>query len=115
MQPLKFLPVAISLEELTELAQIDESLEIGDDLLAMNKMYDDMHLETLAIQILNLLDDKRKIVFLYQLIRSMGFQLTQNDLRKTIHISKNDYYAMLKDVRHITKGVCQYPNDKVRL
>jgi hypothetical protein len=107
MQKIRFLPIAISLEELVENSGVEE-FEIGDDFMAMNQMYDNLEFESLLVQVLNALSDRQKIVFVYQILRSLGFKVTQDSLRRTIHLPKNDYYATLREVKEVVSKTIKY-------
>lgn len=58
----------------------------------------------LVVCILNHLDDREKIIFLYQLIRESGYDITHPELAETLHIGERVYFTHLKKMR-----------DKVRL
>jgi hypothetical protein len=107
MQKIKFFPVAISFEELAELSG-REDFELGDENNCMDGIYNGLEFESLVLQMLNLLPDKHKIIFLYQLLRSTGFNMTHEDLRKSMHLSKDNYNNSLKKVKDLAKKTTQY-------
>lgn len=118
MQKIKFLPYTISIEELSERFSTGEdtgdsySSDMMDDLsdhgLQSEGMIGNIEYESLIIQVLHLLTDRQKIVFLFQLLRSSGFELEQDQLRRTIHLSKNNYYASLREVKDLVSKVAKY-------
>lgn len=104
MQKITFLPISISLEELAEQSELD-SFELSDNNASSNKMMFDLEFESIIIQLLHSFSDKKKIIFLFQLLKSTGFNLTQDELRKTVHLQKKDYYLYLKEIRESVKAI----------
>lgn len=77
----------------------DNEIELGDGLEQVNKTYDTIEFDTLLLQILHTLDDREKVIFLFQVLRGSGYNIAHEPFQKTMHISKKTYVRVLKCVK----------------
>lgn len=97
----RILPSAVNFTELkkTEPYPSESTGETSDNGIQVETMIENTQLEELVVQMLYNLDIEEKCVFLYQLLRDMGYQIDHISLAKTLHISRSKYMDMLQNIR----------------
>lgn len=100
-QPLhNYIPIAYTFSELsTETDEGERPFEISDNGAQANEMLEQQYGTYLLIDILSNLDDREKIIFLYQMIREFGYAVDHGTLAKTLKIHRVTYMDKLKLLR----------------
>jgi len=55
------------------------------------------------------MDDRQKIILLYQVLREAGYNLNHADCAKTLSITRERYMVLLKDVKKRAGKILQMP------
>lgn len=97
------LPETVNFSEIEEEAKKNgfdfTSFEVSDMGQQMEDIQDDLQYEKLTIQILANLDQREKIVFMFQLLRDFGFAIDHKSCAKTLEINRQGYMKLLSIVR----------------
>lgn len=96
---LKFIPTVTTFSDLE-----DEDGEIPFDPMdqvdiVRKESQDTLDMEILVMQVMNNLNDKEKVVFLFQLMRADGYRIDHESCSKVIHVTLRTYMNILKRVR----------------
>lgn len=83
----------------------DGEFDRSDDGKEEISFYSKVNAEGILIQILSSLNDKQKIVLLYQVVRELGYDLTHEDCAKTLSMGRVNYMMFLRDVRKRAKKI----------
>lgn len=90
------------------LSEEDKSgFDFGDDNKQSEEITSMIQADILLLDILLNLDDRQKIIFLYQLLREAGYGLNHGDCAQTIGITRERYMILLKDVKKRAGKVLQ--------
>lgn len=116
-QGLGILPISVNFSDLDVESESDElTYDTGDDGKQAEEMYDTLELENSIFQILNNLNDREKVIFLYQLVRESGYRLDHESCAETMHIKRQWYMTMLGHVKYKAKIILkEYSKYKDRL
>lgn len=76
-----------------------EEFDIGDDEQNNNELYSRIQVDGLLMELLKKLNDREKVILMFQLLRDSGYMLRHEDCAKTISITREGYMSLLKDVR----------------
>lgn len=68
-----------------------------------DRMYSDTNADIILVNLLSKFSDREKIVFVYEILRQSGYGITVQECAKTLSISKQWYFKILKDVRSKAK------------
>lgn len=98
-----FIPTTISIEELAAMIDMNDDFELGDECMAMNTTLSKLEFDTFVLQLLYALNDKEKVVFLYQILRSMGFDVAHKSFQQTLHMDNRTYVTHLNRIRAMIK------------
>ena len=71
----------------------------GDNGLQSEQMFSKANSESILIKMLESLNDREKIILLYQVMKYFGYDMTQERLAKTLNFSRISYIALWKKVR----------------
>lgn len=95
-----FIPVAMNFSEL-EKEMEDGTLEYdpGDSGLEQKRLQDNMQFEEMIVQILYNLEDRDKLIFIFQLLRDNGYQIDHGSFAKVVKLSRRQYMRVLDSVR----------------
>lgn len=97
------LPETVNFSELEERAKKEgfdfNNFDISDMGKQMESVEDGLQYEKLVLQILNNLNLREKIVFMFQLLRDFGFALDHKSCAKTLEINRQGYMKLLSIVR----------------
>lgn len=77
----------------------EEEFEKGDDGQYEESIYAQLCADQTILSILSFLNDRQKIVFMFQLLREAGYGLTHEDCAKTLSMQRVNYMFSLKRVR----------------
>ena len=95
-----FVPISVNFSQLER--ETDESeiaYEPGDGGLEAQRLHDNLQFEELVAQILCNLEDRERMVFMFQLLRDSGYQLDHGTLAKIVNLSRRQYMRVLEEVR----------------
>lgn len=77
----------------------DSAVDFGDNGEHSEDMVAQIQADFLLLNILFKLNDRQKVVLLYQIIRDIGYGLNYTEYAKTLSITRQKYLIMLKGVR----------------
>ena len=77
----------------------DKPEQFGDNCRSEIKMLSKISTNISIIKILNNLEDRNKIVFMFLLLRESGFSLTHEECAKILSISRQSYMKLVKSVK----------------
>lgn len=77
----------------------------SDEGIEEEQLYSQLSVESLLVQLLSKLDDRKKIILLLQLLKDSGYNLTKDDCAKTLSISKHIYTTLENQVRDRARKV----------
>lgn len=73
--------------------------EPSDEGLERKRLEDNLQYEEMVIQILCNLEEREKLIFIFQLLRDSGYQIDHGSFAKVIKLSRRQYMRVLDDVR----------------
>jgi DNA-directed RNA polymerase specialized sigma24 family protein len=76
-----------------------EPFDAGDNGEATDMMYSQVQADAQLLSLLHSMNDREKIVLMYQILRESGFNLNHEDCAKTLNISRKTYMLALKGVK----------------
>lgn len=97
------LPQSKNFSEYTETGEFDRS----DDGLEEDRIFNQIEVEQTILKILTHFNDKQKVVFLYQLVRDSGYDITHEECAKTLSMGRVNYMNFLLEVRKRVKKFLQ--------
>lgn len=83
----------------------DGSFDRSDDGAEEEELYQEAYVEQVIIQISSSLNDRQKVVFLYQIIKDLGFNFSQENLARTLDIGRASYANILSKVQKRARKV----------
>jgi hypothetical protein len=87
----------------SELAQVNEDgekeFEAGDGSQASERMVSDLHADAILVDMLFRMNDREKIILMYQILRESGYNLNHGDCAKTLSLTREHYMYLLKEVK----------------
>lgn len=96
----KVVPMSVNFSELQKEMDDDEvSYTPSDNGMEERRLEGTLDYEELVVQILCNLEERERLIFVYQLLRDNGFQIDHTAFAKTIHISRRQYMRLLEVVR----------------
>jgi hypothetical protein len=108
-----YIPNAYAFSEVYELNQVDDpEFDISDLGKEVDDLYDKLTLEELVLEILHNLNDREKVIFMFQLLRGDGYNLDHHSCAKTLHIERQWYMVNLSRVRKKVGLILQANKDK---
>jgi len=87
----------------------DGEFDRSDDGNEEDSFYSKVNAESILLQILSTLNDKQKIVLLYQVVRELGYDLTHEECARTLSMGRVNYMMFLREVRKRAKKVALVP------
>ena len=95
-----FVPYSVNFSELEkEVKDGNIKYEPGDGGDAVERLQKNLELEELVVQILCNLEDREKLIFMFQLLRDSGYQIDHGSLAKVVKLSRRQYMRVLEEVR----------------
>lgn len=95
----------------SELETIDEDgekgFDVGDNGKAAEQMVSDVHADALLLDMLFRMNDREKIILMYQILRESGYNLNHGDCAKTLSLTREHYMYLLKEVKQKAGKVLQ--------
>jgi hypothetical protein len=82
-------------------------LDFSDNGREVDAIASALNADALLLSLLLNLNDREKIIFLYQLLREMGYNLNHEDCSKTINVTREYYMTLLKAVKDRSVKILQ--------
>lgn len=86
-----------------------EPFDAGDDSHAQDQMLGFMQADAHLLMLLKGMNDRQKIILMYQLLREAGYNLNHSDCAVTLGITRERYMVLLKDVKKRSAKILQIP------
>ncbi len=83
--------------------------DAGDGEQAVDSMYSAMHADSLLLNLLKGMNDRQKIIIMYQLLREAGYNLNHADCASTLSITRERYMVLVKEVKTRAAKILQMP------
>lgn len=100
-----FIPISFNLTYLKGLypdQEYDSAME-SDDGLESKRMENNLEYEELVAQILSNLEMRDKLIFVFQLLRDLGYQIDHATFAKVLNMSRAKYMRILSNVKIKTR------------
>lgn len=113
--PFAYIPVVHTFSDLEIVSESGETgylMDIDSDKGTQTaKMYEKQDGLSLLFQILSCLNEREKIVFLYQMLIDFGYDASQDSYAKTMNIHRVTYAEYLRTVREKVRELMQNYNN----
>ena len=83
--------------------------DAGDGEKVVDEMYSAMQADSLLLNLLKGMNDRQKIILMYQLLREAGYNLNHADCAKTLSITRERYMVLVKEVKKRAAKILQMP------
>ena len=95
-----FIPISVNFSQLEQDME-DGTLgyDPGDNGLEKKRLQDNMQYEEMVVQILCNLEEREKLIFVFQLLRNDGYQIDHGSFAKAVSLSRRQYMRVLSTVR----------------
>lgn len=87
-----------------------EPFDIGDEGKAADMMVSQVQADIQLLSLLQKMNDREKIILLYQILRESGYNLNHAECAKTLNITRERYMVVLKEVKKKAAKILQIPN-----
>jgi hypothetical protein len=87
--------------------QQNEQFDIGDDNHFIEQIDSNIQADMLLLELLHHLNDRQKIILLYQILREAGYNLNHADCAKTLSLTREHYMFLLKKMKERSAKVLQ--------
>lgn len=91
---------------ITETRDVEE-FDAGDEGLAEEQWLHQMDAEITLITTLKSLTDRQKTIFMYQILRDLGYNLRHEECAKTLGVTREYYMSLLAEVKKKTQKIIQ--------
>lgn len=88
-----------------------EPFDAGDDGEEEKGMFATLQADAYLLNLLVGLNDRQKIILMYQLLRESGYNLNHADCARTLSITRERYMILLKEVRQRSAKILQISLD----
>lgn len=107
LRQLMFIPYS---QNFSEMQQKDGTeFDAGDDGAGMDAMYSSLQADAALLVLLKGMNDRQKIILMYQVMREAGYNLNHADCAKTLCITRERYMVLLKEVKRRASKILQMP------
>lgn len=86
-----------------------EQFDAGDDGEASDLMISMMQADANLLSLLRKMNNREKIILMYQILRESGYNLNHADCAVTLNITRERYMVLLKDVKRRSAKILQIP------
>lgn len=94
------IPLSINFSQLEkDLEEGEIEYEPSDDGLEVKRLEDNLQYEEMVVQILCNLEEREKLIFIFQLLRDGGYQIDHGSFARVVKLSRRQYMRVLDDVR----------------
>lgn len=95
-----FVPMSVNFSQLEkEFDENETEYQPSDNGLEQKRLQDNMEYEEMVVQILCNLEEREKLVFIFQLLRDGGYKIDHASFAKVVRLSRRQYMRVLDDVR----------------
>ena len=85
-----------------------EEFDVGDNGQAVDIMISQVQADTLLLSLLQGMNDREKIILMYQVLRESGYNLNHAECAKTLNITRERYMVILKGVKSRAAKILQF-------
>lgn len=94
------IPRSMNFSELEQQVEDGElAYEPSDNGLERKRLEDNLQYEEMVVQIMCNLEDRERLIFIFQLLRDGGYQIDHGSFAKVLKLSRRQYMRVLDDVR----------------
>ena len=86
-----------------------EPFDAGDNGEAADMMVSQVQADASLLSLLLGLNDREKIILMYQILRESGYNLNHAECAKTLNITRERYMVILKGVKKRSAKILQIP------
>lgn len=86
-----------------------DPFDVGDKGSSANTMYSVVEADASLLTLLCGMNDRDKIILLYQVLRESGYNLNHAECAKTLNITREHYMVILRGVRDRAAKILQIP------
>ena len=86
-----------------------EPFDAGDQGEATDMMYSQVQADAYLLSLLRGMNDREKIILMYQILRESGYNLNHAECAKTLNITRERYMVVLKGVKKRAAKILQIP------
>lgn len=86
-----------------------EPFDAGDEGEAADMMYSQVQADAHLLSLLRGMNDREKIILMYQILRESGYNLNHAECAKTLSITRERYMVILKGVKKRAAKILQIP------
>lgn len=90
-----------------DFGEAHEDFDIGDNGKYSEDIFSKIQADILLFNLLCGLDDRQKIILLYQIVRDSGYGLRHEDCAKTLSLTREHYMFLLKGIKEKAKKIIQ--------
>lgn len=83
------------------------AFDVGDNGNAADEMFSIIKADAFLLHLLKGMNDRDKIILLYQVLRGVGYNLNHEDCAKTLSITRGRYMVLLKAVKKRAEKILQ--------
>lgn len=84
-----------------------EPFDAGDEGNSQDKMISIVQADILLLNLLKGMDNRQKIILMYQVLRESGYNLNHADCARTLSITRERYMVLLKDIKKRAAKILQ--------
>lgn len=93
-------PLSINFSQLEkQMVEGELEYEPSDSGFEKKRLEDGLQYEEMVVQILCNLEEREKLIFIFQLLRDGGYQIDHGSFAKVVNLSRRQYMRVLDDVR----------------
>jgi len=94
------IPRSMNFSELEQQVEDGElEYEPSDNGLESKRLENNLQYEEMVVQIMCNLEERERLVFIFQLLRDGGYQIDHGSFAKVLKLSRRQYMRVLDDVR----------------
>lgn len=86
-----------------------EPFDAGDNGDAADQMVSMVQADAMLLGLLCGMNDREKIILMYQILRESGYNLNHSECAKTLNITRERYMVILKGVKKRAAKILQIP------
>ena len=97
LRSIPFLPYAVTF---TDMERPDGTqFDVGDKNEAVDAMESSLRADAALLHLLRRMNDREKIILMFQVLREAGYNLNHADCAKTLTLTRERYMVLVKGVR----------------
>lgn len=91
----------------TDEYSMEDIMEANDQGKASDAMLSDVQAADMLLDLLFKMNDRQKIILMYQLLREAGYNLTHEDCAKTLNLTREHYIFLVTGVKKKSQKILQ--------